>query len=170
MTNYVNFKVTHDEMMKIMRDRHVDLVSKPLVDLNVQAGDVVEDSITSDVYEILDVSNDGVFGKSRKDGKVLKLYMLAKGRIVSRAQPQPKGPVITETVTTEVKRIVAGVYGKVYVHGDDGYGKIMVGLTDETDDRDLDGYDCATMSCDDLTAAIETLTQVRDAMADSTST
>lgn len=114
-----------------------------LAELNVQVGDVVEDMVTSDIYDILEVSDSGVRGRARRDGRELMLYMMAKARIVSRAKPQ--GPVITETVTR--KRIVPGVYGKVEVTE---VGNVWMH---------------PTTSHTALTAAIETLTAVRDAMA-----
>lgn len=65
--------------------------------------------------------------------------------LISRAQP--KGPVITETVT----RIVEGVYGWVEVGSINEDGEVYISI-------------CDRLSRDDLTAAIETLTAVRDAM------
>lgn len=72
---------------------------------------------------------------------------------------KPKGPVITETV----KRIVPGVYGKVYVFGHVTEG-LLVAITDKTDERDLDGYDCVTLTRAELIAARDVFNQLIDAL------
>lgn len=70
-------------------------------------------------------------------------------RIISRAN---QGPV--REVTR--KEIVPGVYGKVRVH-DPGSKYVRINVD-------------AAMDADELTATIDTLTQIRDAMADSSAT
>lgn len=122
-----------------------------LAELNVQVGNVVEcvgnycAEASLDIGGMYEIGDKGLPIDNQGDQF---LWTNAQFRIVSRAKPQ--GPVITETVTTTTKRIVNGVYDRVEVqkHGS------MVGII-------IDAY----FTVDDLTAAIETLTQIRDAMA-----
>lgn len=131
-----------------------------LAELGAQVGDVVE-WVSDDGVSSLAMAHVGKTHTIQNDGRVMldggdgsywgKLgendgYAVVKWRIVSRAKP--KGPVITETVTR--KRIVAGVYGAIKIH-DPGSKYVRVNVD-------------APMSRADLTAAIETLTQIRDAM------
>jgi hypothetical protein len=78
--------------------------------------------------------------------------------------PEQPGPVVTETITR--KRIVPGLYGKVSVHEldrdsmDARWFAFVAG-----DDHKLQTVH-TRMTADDLTAAIATLTAIRDAMQD----
>ena len=78
------------------------------------------------------------------------LSRLPHWRIISRAN---QGPV--REVTR--KEIVPGVYGKLSVGFDGPNGELLIDLTQG-------------LTEDELTAAITTLTQIRDAMADSGAT
>lgn len=122
-----------------------------LADLGVQVGDVVE-CVKAGYKTTITSYVDGSFYGTGID-HCAPYDEMAIFRLISRAQP--KGPVITETVTT--KRIVAGDYGRVRVNWCDG---------NETCFQLRGGHWTAAVkfSRDDLTAAIETLTAVRDAM------
>ena len=124
-----------------------------LEELQVKAGDVVENNYSRDQYEVKvnasgDLANwnikDGLWGVAVKDS-------WQDYRIVSRAA---KGPVITETVTR--KRIVAGVYGKVSVLQSNGW---WFALTDKGD-----GVPHVEMSRADLIAARDVFNQLIDAL------
>lgn len=76
-------------------------------------------------------------------------------RIISRANQAQTGPV--RTVTRH--EIVPGVYGRVAI-GRAAGGTVPLGLIDDSGDFDL----AARLDADELTAAIATLTAIRDAM------
>ena len=83
-------------------------------------------------------------------------------RIISRASDTPASPV--RTVTTTRQEIVPGVYGAVSVHAltsgeDDG---VWIAFTSK-EAAVAETYH-ARLSRDDLTAAINTLTEIRDAI------
>ena len=125
-----------------------------LRDLNVQVGDVVKWLVGSTPveYTIGLILGDRYY---ECDDYEDELSNSAAWRIISRAS-QPS-PVITETVTTQ--RIVPGVYGRVSIAGSSQTSVELefVGEYGPTG-RSL-------LSQVELTSAITTLTQIRDALA-----
>ena len=85
-------------------------------------------------------------------------------RIISRASDKPTSPV--RTVTTTRKEVVPGVYGRISIHKnahDDG--RVLVRLADSAGEVNLEN--CGHyMTSEELTAAIATLTEIRDALED----
>lgn len=82
-----------------------------------------------------------------------------KWRIITRASESKPSPV--REVTR--KEIVAGVYGKVSIHelkSDDGYPMMAISSDEWHKNKTVH----IPMSHEDLTAAIATLTEIRDAM------
>lgn len=129
-----------------------------LRDLNVKPGDVVEWSLDNDdkTHTIVRVEGSTVYLFENEDAhKYVFDWPIESSygtwRMVSSAK---QSPVITETVTTQ--RIVPGVYGNVRVYDEtceSGNICLKVGS---------DGYHWTVA---ELTAAIETLTAIRDALA-----
>ena len=76
--------------------------------------------------------------------------------------PEQPGPVVTETITR--KRIVPGVYGKVSVNELDRDSMDVRWFAFVMGDHHKRKTVHAQMTADDLTAAIATLTAIRDAM------
>jgi hypothetical protein len=120
-----------------------------IAEIGARVGDVVEG--TSDgcgAKYVKTISSIGPLRVEYEDGGYDTLD--AEGfRIICRASdvtPKQPGPVVTETITR--KRIVPGVYGDVVVWND-GTGNVSM-------------MDCNTVK--GLTAAIATLTAIRDAM------
>lgn len=104
-----------------VEDAQMKLEVGTLAEIGAQVGDVVDrvfDGGTSErhVIEGIEKIEHGIYKWEYR----LTLSDYGTGifddeqfRIISRAQPQPTGPVITEIVTT--KRIVPGVYGMVRI-------------------------------------------------------
>lgn len=82
-------------------------------------------------------------------------------RIISRASDEPTSPVRTVTRTTT--EIVDGVYGRITVHGMSSNG---IEIEFNKGDGWMFGHTGnAALSRTELTAAIQTLTEIRDALA-----
>lgn len=117
-----------------------------LAEIGAKVGDVVEWGGIA--YEVLDgmmLWSCRFNGDARRYEEIEFPYG-ANFRIIYRAQPT--GTVITETVTR--KRIVPGVYGRVVVE------------RESNGDMVIDARNMQVAA--ELTAAIETLTAIRDAM------
>lgn len=110
-----------------------------LRELNVQIGDVVENQ--NNKYRYM-VAPDMTVGGNHVNSCIYDYKIISRS---SRATPTP---VITETVTTQ--RIVPGVYGEVKVH-DPGSKYVRINID-------------AAMDITALREAIQTLTQIRDAL------
>ena len=150
------------------------IVVGTLQEIGAQVGDVVELVACGPVWN---KNNDFVRGKhytvgeERVDSGTGWFWIMdaherdKRWRIIARAN---QGPV--REVTTVRKEIVPGVYGRISVHKNTwADGKVLLRFADSGGEVDL--YDAGHyMSCDELTAAITTLTQIRDAMADSSAT
>lgn len=126
-----------------------------LKEIGAQVGDVVER--LGERYELLHVGQEKIL-RGGELGIPATLSSYGSGiftdqkfRIASRAKPQ--GPVRTVTH----KEIVPGVYGHVNV--DNGRKGVGISIS-----KDHSAYSFLYMSIADLTAAIATLTEIREAM------
>lgn len=121
-----------------------------LAEIGARVGDVVE--VTQWLGSMFSKGDTGVVisGFSHFKGRFGIDSGAGQFRIISRAKPQPPGPVITETVTT--KRIVPGVYGVVAV-GEDHTSQGRVGL-----------YINSMLTRADLIAARDVFNQLIEAM------
>ena len=117
-----------------------------LKEIGAKVGDVVEYIETGNATTITHMMDGAFYGT----GINTKSPYCSRSifRIISRASDKPASPV--RTVTR--KEIVPGVYGEVKVH-DPGSKYVRINID-------------AAMDITSLTAAIETLTQIRDAMED----
>lgn len=118
-----------------------------LEDIGAKVGDVVECEGFEGVYYVC-TNTFGMYVCRTADGDMKSGWMrgvFLSFRIVKRAEtPQPTVPVITETITR--KRIVPGTYGRV---------KITTAMYIHVN---------SMKTADEVTEAIATLTEIRDAM------
>lgn len=131
-----------------------------LKEIGAKVGDVVEWPGTCQYDIMQDGSVLSIPGRIKlKDG--IK-YHGRHFRIISRASDKPTSPV--RTVTTTRKEVVPGIYGRISIHKnahDDG--RVLVRLADSAGEVNLEN--CGHyMTSEELTAAIATLTEIRDAL------
>lgn len=142
-----------------------------LKEIGAQVGDVVTISNTEEyAFRIESVSGYRAYGKALYGGREYdedwSVVATNKWRIVSRANQATTGPV--RTVTTTRKEIVPGVYGRVEVGklvGDEKHCSVGI-MQDWHVCGSGDEKGLAILSAEELTAAIATLTEIRDALAE----
>lgn len=132
-----------------------------LKEIGAQVGDVVEwifDSETTATYEVMSIRESMYGMQAHLKGYGGGVFTHQKFRIVSRANQALTGPV--RTVTTTRKEIVPGVYGRLTVGDVNGQCvRVEVGRSKVSD---LINW----WTADELTQAIATLTEIRDALAE----
>lgn len=141
----------------------MDMETGTFLELGPQPGDVVEcvsdwgnSNYTNGKHYL--VNEDGLIENDRGSNKIGARSVF---RIVSRCAQvrEEKGPV--RTVTR--KEILPGVYGRIAVCENDYKHSVLIRLADaggEYDEKETGHY----FSTDQLTAAIATLTEIRDAL------
>lgn len=142
-----------------------------LEEIGAQVGDVVEwsssrtaaeykvDSVEYGDYTFTDTDGRYPFSWNKRDQEEDRY---SKWRIISRAQPEPTGPV--RTVTTTRQEIVPGVYGRLGIktppRSDIHDWVVSVSMVNLSGNHNVFHH----WTADELTAAITTLTSIRDAM------
>jgi hypothetical protein len=128
-----------------------------LAEIDPKVGDVVQYAISGGVSTItrIDAGKFYSVGESGVDGRLVEDEPF---RIINRA---PTSPVRRTKRTVDDVEIVPGVYGRVKVFRE-GNGEVLIGLV--LRDGSLASTSVHWMNCAELTAAIDTLTQIRDAM------
>lgn len=130
-----------------------------LAELNVKPGDVVECVKAGDdrwFYGVGSKDKVSAYGGWLGIGSIFLHEVKGTFRIISRASD---GPV--REVNVVRKEIVPGSYGHIWVErADNGMGMVMLGMRNNA----LKKLPSVGLSAAELTAAIATLTEIRDAM------